>query len=285
MTQELLLDRIEFDDLYAEFRRVEGKSVDYYHWHQCLEVLYIEKGVGIVVVDNQQFTLKPGRIFIFPQGKIHKVTVENSNVNYYKRTILHIDAAVLSSYFSRFSYLYSVLSNISATDAKAFIYDLSAHQHYINTLFDIYWEKYHSTTNKVEVMSLVLLNLFTLFSDDVWVRATSSEKISSKIMRLIERDFRTHLSLKHIADSLQISQSYASRLFRKETGGTIQEYLLIRRTKYACDLLENTDLSVAQVAEQAGFNHVTYFIRCFKKLLGCAPLRYKNLQRQSNQMK
>ncbi|EPK7358671.1 AraC family transcriptional regulator [Kluyvera ascorbata] len=280
MTPELLLDRIEFDDLYAEFRRVEGKSVDYYHWHQCLEVLYIEAGVGIVVVDNQQYTLRPGRIFIFPQGKLHKVTVESSQSNIYKRNILHIDASVLTSYFNAFNEFKVVLENISATDSKAFVYDLGQSQDYIRRMLDLYEVKYRSVSNKVEVMAVLLLNLFQLFSEDAYVRTAATGKISSKIMRLIERDFRTRLTLKDIAENLDISQSYASRVFRKETGGTIQEYLLIRRVKYACDLLENTKLSVAQIAELAGFNHATYFIRCFKELLGCAPLRYRNRQNQ-----
>lgn len=280
MTPELLLDRIEFDDLYAEFRRVEGKSVDYYHWHQCLEVLYIEAGVGIVVVDNQQYTLRPGRIFIFPQGKLHKVTVESSQSNIYKRNILHIDASVLTSYFNAFNEFRVVLENISATDSKAFVYDLGQSQDYIRRMLDLYEVKYRSVSNKVEVMAVLLLNLFQLFSEDAYVRTAATGKISSKIMRLIERDFRTRLTLKDIAENLDISQSYASRVFRKETGGTIQEYLLIRRVKYACDLLENTKLSVAQIAELAGFNHATYFIRCFKELLGCAPLRYRNRQNQ-----
>lgn len=276
MTPEVLLDRIEFDDLYAEFRRVEGKSVDYYHWHQCLEVLYIEAGIGIVVVDNQQYTLRPGRIFIFPQGKLHKVTVDNSPTNHYKRNILHIDASVLASYFSTFNESRNILENISSTDARAFVYDLSERQGYIRDMFDSYTVKYQAASNKVEVMAILLLSLFQLFSDDAFVRTATTGKISSQIMRLIERDFRSRITLADIADSLAISQSYASRVFRKETGGTIQEYLMIRRVKYACDLLENTELSVAQVAEQSGFNHVTYFIRCFKELLGCAPLRYKN---------
>ena len=278
MTAELLLDRIEFDDLYAEFRRVEGKSVDYYHWHQCLEVLYIYDGVGIVVVDNQQYTLRPGRIFIFPQGKLHKVTVENSPSNYYKRNILHIDANVLASYFKPFNEFHNILENISSTDSKAFVFDLLQHHDFIQQMFDTYEVKYQSVSNKVEIMAVLLLNLFQLFSEDAYVRPTSTGKISSKIMRLIEQDFRQPLTLKAIAESLKISQSYASRVFRKETGGTIQEYLMIRRVKYACDLLENTELSVSQVAERAGFNHVTYFIRCFKELLGCAPLRYRNKQ-------
>ncbi|MFV0263260.1 MAG: helix-turn-helix transcriptional regulator [Kluyvera sp.] len=143
-------------------------------------------------------------------------------------------------------------------------------------MFDSYTVKYQAASNKVEVMAILLLSLFQLFSDDAFVRTATTGKISSQIMRLIERDFRSRITLADIADSLAISQSYASRVFRKETGGTIQEYLMIRRVKYACDLLENTELSVAQVAEQSGFNHVTYFIRCFKELLGCAPLRYRN---------
>lgn len=275
MTPEVLLDRIEFDDLYAEFRRVEGKSVDYYHWHQCLEILYIEAGVGIVVVDNQQYTLRPGRIFIFPQGKLHKVTVEESPKNHYKRNILHIDASVLATYFHAFNEFRHILENISATDARAFVYDLSERQDYIRGMFDVYALKYQAVSNKVEVMAVLLLNLFQLFSDDAFVRTAATGKISSQIMRLIERDFRRRVTLQDIADSLAISQSYASRVFRKETGGTIQEYLMIRRVKYACDLLENSELPVAEIAQRAGFNHVTYFIRCFKELMGCAPLRYK----------
>lgn len=275
MTPEVLLDRIEFDDLYAEFRRVEGKSVDYYHWHQCLEILYIEAGVGIVVVDNQQYTLRPGRIFIFPQGKLHKVTVEESPKNHYKRNILHIDASVLATYFHAFNEFRHILENISATDSRAFVYDLSERQDYIRGMFDVYALKYQAVSNKVEVMAVLLLNLFQLFSDDAFVRTAATGKISSQIMRLIERDFRRRVTLQDIADSLAISQSYASRVFRKETGGTIQEYLMIRRVKYACDLLENSELPVAEIAQRAGFNHVTYFIRCFKELMGCAPLRYK----------
>lgn len=59
MTSSPQLDLIDYDDLHTEFRRVKGTSVDYYHWHQCMEFLYIESGYGLVIVDNQRFTLKP----------------------------------------------------------------------------------------------------------------------------------------------------------------------------------------------------------------------------------
>lgn len=280
MTDEILLDHIIYDDFFAEFRRVEGKSVDYYHWHQCLEVLYIESGIGIVVVDNQQYTLKPGRMFIFPQGKLHKVTVENSRANHYKRSIFHIDASFLASYFDAFNQLMKRLENLSHPGSKAFIIDLDK-KDYISRIIDLFEAKYHSTSNKVEVIALLLLNIFMLFPDNTYIENLSATTLSSKIMHFIEQCFRSRITLKEIAGNLGISESYASRVFRKETGGTIQEYLLIRRVKYSCELLDNSELSVEEVSRQSGFNHVTYYIRCFKDLLGCTPLRYKNKQNSS----
>lgn len=276
MTDEALLDRITLDDFSTEFKRSRGKSVNYYHWHQCLELLYIESGVGIVVVDNQKFTARPGRLFIFPQGKIHKVMVENSDKNCYERTIIHVDAAMIASWLRPFTQRYNLFCEISAADARVSIYDLIDSHAQIENLFSLFWESYKASTGKTEVTALLLLNILSFLTSGVYVRAGNSGLLSSKIMRQIEATYTTKISLQGLADKLGVSASYASRTFRKETGGTIQEYIIIRRIKHACELLEHTSLSIGEVAAQSGFNHVTYFIKCFNEALGCAPLRYKN---------
>lgn len=282
MTDEALLDRISLDDFSTEFKRARGKSVNYYHWHQCLELLFIESGVGIVVVDNQKFTARPGRLFIFPQGKIHKVSVENSDSNHYKRTIIHVDTAIIAAYLRPFIQRYTLFREISSADARVSIYDLSQVQDKIMILFDEMAESYISSNSKSEMMALLLLNLLGFLSEGVYVRAGNSGLLSSRIMQQIEEGYTHKISLQQIAEKLGISESYASRTFRKETGGTIQEYLLIRRIKHACELLEHTSLSVAEVAQQSGFNHTTYFIKCFNEAVGCAPLKYKQRLRSKN---
>ncbi|MDX5628421.1 MULTISPECIES: AraC family transcriptional regulator [unclassified Brenneria] len=275
MTDEALLDRISLDDFSVEFKRTRGKSVNYYHWHQCLELLFIESGVGIVVVDNQKFTARPGRMFIFPQGKIHKVMVENTSSNCYQRTIIHVDVAIMSGYLRTFTQRYKLFSEISAADAHVSIYDLSQSQEKIENIFDLFWCGYLSSSGKSELMALLLLNILDFLSAGVHVRAGKSGLLSSKIMQQIEEGYLYKLSLQDMAKKLGVSASYASRTFRKETGGTIQEYILIRRIKHASELLEYTSLSVAEVAAQSGFNYTTYFIKCFNEIVGCAPLKYK----------
>lgn len=276
MTDEALLDRITLDDFSTEFKRSSGKSVNYYHWHQCLELLYIENGVGIVVVDNQKFTARPGRLFIFPQGKIHKVMVENSANNCYQRTIIHVDASMIATWLRPFSQRFNLFSEISAADSHVSIYDLAESKEQVENIITLFWDSYTSSGGKTEVMALLLLNILGFLTQGVYVRAGNSGLLSSKIMNQIEESFTSKISLQDLADKFGVSASYASRTFRKETGGTIQEYILIRRIKHACELLENTTLSIADVAAESGFNHVTYFIKCFSTAMGCAPLRYKN---------
>ncbi|HHG8775421.1 TPA: helix-turn-helix domain-containing protein, partial [Raoultella planticola] len=72
-----------------------------------------------------------------------------------------------------------------------------------------------------------------------------------------------------------LSRSYTSRIFRQQTGGSIHEYLLTRRIKRSCDLLRNTAISMDEIAAEVGFSEVTYFITCFRKMMGQTPLQYR----------
>lgn len=276
MSEQPLLERVDLDDFSTEFKQIDGKSVNYYHWHQCLEFLYIESGVGIVVVDNQKFTARPGRLFVFPQGKIHKVLVDNTASNLYQRTVIHVDVAIISPYLRPFSQRFKLFEEIAAADARVSIYDLSESKAQVEAMLASYQQRYATTSGKSELMALLLLTLLSFLSAGIFVRAGNSGLLSSRIMHQIEEGYTGKLSLQEIAEHLGVSASYASRTFRKETGGTIQEYIMVRRIKHACDLLEHTEGAIAQIAAEAGFNHVSYFIRCFNETLGCSPLRYRN---------
>ncbi|TCV95216.1 AraC family transcriptional regulator [Biostraticola tofi] len=276
MTNTSLLDLIQYDDFYTEFRRVSGKSVDYYHWHQCLEVLYIESGVGLVVVDNQKFTLRPGRLFVFPQGKLHKVKVDNSTNNIYIRSIVHMDSAVVSSYLRPFSTSHKIFLEISSPEEKVSIYDLNEYKDYMKGILDLFSQRYSNSTKKCDAIALLLLNIIEILPNGVHISAGKSGTLSSKIMNYIEEKYLSKISLEDIAAHLNVSGSYASRTFKKETGGTIQEYIIIRRIRHSCFLLEESDDSIAVIAEKSGFKYVTYFIKCFSEVTGLTPLRYKN---------
>ena len=73
------------------------------------------------------------------------------------------------------------------------------------------------------------------------------------------------------ASSLGLSYSLFRRLFLAETGHAPLAYQLEVRVSQARVLLEQTDLSVSEIAQQTGFANVFYFSKMFSKRTGQTP--------------
>lgn len=94
----------------------------------------------------------------------------------------------------------------------------------------------------------------------------------------IDSELADDLSLSAIAKEQELSPSYLSALFKKETGQTITAYVNERRMKLAKQLLKNTQLQVQTVAQHCGILDVHYFGRLFKKYTGQTPKEYRERQ-------
>ena len=65
---------------------------------------------------------------------------------------------------------------------------------------------------------------------------------------------------------------------QKKTGKSFFTFLAEYRIDLACDMLQKTDKSVAEICFESGFGDVPYFNRTFKKMKGMTPKEYRNLQ-------
>nr|WP_321306259.1 helix-turn-helix domain-containing protein [uncultured Sphaerochaeta sp.] len=74
-----------------------------------------------------------------------------------------------------------------------------------------------------------------------------------------------------LAESVNVSEDYLTRIFRKELGISPWDYLNRQRVFLATQLLRESSLSINEVASQSGFQDQAYFCRVFKKIKGCAP--------------
>ncbi|MFV0343245.1 MAG: helix-turn-helix domain-containing protein [Anaerocolumna sp.] len=131
--------------------------------------------------------------------------------------------------------------------------------------------------NTIKERNEKLLELFMIIQKEM--ENKRKDKLSQTIMDihfLIEKQFQNPLfSIEMLADEIGISSAYMCRIYKQYTGNTINDTLLDKRMEQARLLLNESALSVNEIAEKVGFNGSTYFYRVFKKLNGVTPNEYR----------
>ncbi len=69
---------------------------------------------------------------------------------------------------------------------------------------------------------------------------------------------------------------YVSRMLKDKKGITLRQYVIAYRFKAAKRLLELTDKSIGEIAEECGFTDSSYFAKSFKATFGITPKEYRN---------
>ncbi len=99
-----------------------------------------------------------------------------------------------------------------------------------------------------------------------------------KARKFIEEHSNEELSLTRVARAVNISGNYLSEKFKEVTGVNFVEYVARVRFEKACDLLENADRRISEIAFAVGFQSLSQFNRIFKKLSGKSPTAYRRMQ-------
>ncbi|KAA2243807.1 helix-turn-helix transcriptional regulator [Chitinophaga agrisoli] len=92
---------------------------------------------------------------------------------------------------------------------------------------------------------------------------------------------RSHISepeklrVDHLAAQFNLSANYVGEYFRKFTGETLQQYIMLYRIKLVQQRLVNSALTVSQIADELGFTDESHLSRQFRKYVGMAPAEYR----------
>lgn len=95
------------------------------------------------------------------------------------------------------------------------------------------------------------------------------------VKRYIAENYKDEISLTSVANVVNISTVYLSRLFKKEEGINFLDYVNQYRISVAKKLLHDVRYNVLEVADLAGFKNTRYFSKIFKKEVGITPSEYR----------
>lgn len=101
------------------------------------------------------------------------------------------------------------------------------------------------------------------------------EDVVRQIRDFIEQHLGENISRATLAKEVFLSEGYLSKIFLKETGISLPNYIAERRMEKAKEYLANSSIPVSRIATEVGYNNFSYFSKTFRELTGCTPNEYR----------
>jgi AraC-like DNA-binding protein len=282
-----LFDPVKFDGqtfLWTHAVRTDTAYPGFYHWHQCMELLYVHEGEGSIIVNQHSYELKRGMLFLFQPFQLHKVFASVNKEKPYTRTIAFFDPSIVADSMQLFPLRHSLLMKVWQGKDVEPAFDVHSVSDELEVCFTLY-EKMckQGRGQKQEEITMLLLQLMGLIHKSLGEKLDAENKLtegralrySEQIMQWIEMHYAEEVSLEQLAEHMHLSKYYVSRVFHEETASNITDYLTARRIKQASRLLQSTTYSIEQIGIQVGYPNDSYFIHTFKKVVGVTPLKYR----------
>lgn len=99
-------------------------------------------------------------------------------------------------------------------------------------------------------------------------------KIVLAVSQLVEEHGAARITIQQLAEAIHLSCGHLSRVFRRTTGMTLEQFLILQRVELAKRALLDPRFNVAEVAERCGFCNPAYFASVFKKYAKCTPREF-----------
>ncbi len=140
------------------------------------------------------------------------------------------------------------------------------------------------------VVMEILLECFTLEQHTRWLlkfgswvgntmenfhSGSKTDKIVEAAKEYVRENYGEKLTLAAIASKIGISQGYLSSVFKKQTGGNLNDYINQIKIERAKELLEKHEYRMYEISDMLGFENPYYFSKVFKKLTGITPSEYE----------
>jgi len=245
------------------------------HRHSFFELVYVFRGTTFHHIGDEVTRLHAGDYFIVDPGSIH--CYQNSCDCHIVNCLFlpeYIDRALadcpsLSSLLSNQAMHFGVPMDIKAAD-RVFHDPDGTVRRLIETMETEYAA---AQTGYMELLRCHLTQVL-VYAVRAWEAAQTQHiphKAVAAVTDRLRADCAQPLSLEALSREAGYTPQYLSALFRKDTGMSIQEFLQRLRIQEACRLLEQTQLSLCDVAQAVGYTDPKHFSRLFRRYKGLSP--------------
>ena len=259
----------ELKDMGIEKRRTK----DYYFDNNQRDIKgylfqYTLKGHGVFESKGVTYQITPGHAFFveIPDNEKYYCP-DDLDEEGWQILYLHFEGTAVKPYYDK----------IIQKTGK--ILTLSQNSSVIQYLLSFHEKLKNGMRLQPFVGSEIVFHFLSLLCSKVAYNQDNYSQRTRYAIEQMEKEFASIYGINALSDMLEISSSHFTREFTKETGINPIRYLTNIRIQNAMHLLQDTELSVNEVALQCGFSCGNYFSKTFKKNTGLSPHQFRNERR------
>ncbi|MBQ3055200.1 MAG: helix-turn-helix transcriptional regulator [Oscillospiraceae bacterium] len=243
------------------------------HWHPEIEVLYGVDGTLAVTVAEETHRLRAGEILFINPDELHTFTPLTKDTHYH--------AAVFDLSLFRFQtphFFEQEMITPLANGALKFPRLIDSDSPHYDTLKNAVHRLFHEDcTSNAMVFADLIVVFSTLWEHGMFTQSEHEPKSAEikECIKYMKAHLSERISLSTLAGLVHLSPNYFCSYFKSHTGVTPFEHLHHLRLMHAARLLEHSDDAVSEIAEECGYESVSFFIRKFKEQFHCTPANYR----------
>lgn len=227
-------------------------------------VVYTVSGRGKLIYKDKTYVLSPQQVFFIDCMEHQFYSADNDQP--WELLWVHINGQSMRAYYEQYA---------MKGDPVRIVQPDSVIPIKMRELIELH--RFKSIQNEW-LASKALVELLTelLLSDpELELLDSGMPDYIEETLRLIDIRYPEKLSLELLAKECALNKYHLAKEFKKHTGFSPGEYIINTRISRAKELLQYSNLPVAEIAEQVGIDNVSHFIRLFKDRVEQTPLAFR----------
>lgn len=249
------------------------------HWHDELEIIYVKRGKLHVTISGENYIGNPKEAFVVSPGSLHFMGSPTGEVDYYTflfpleyisfQTDDLMEKLILSP-LKRGRLMIKPQINGIAEDICERLIEINDRMSGLKRKTTNINAQFETKITLIKFIQKMWQSGLILEND-----ANGTNTIEKEMITYIRQNYTKEISLREFGSQFHLSEKYISRYFKEHFHITLSQYINHLRLEHAKQLLQESTVPVTEVALQSGYQNVSYFIRCFKKMYGVSPLKYR----------
>lgn len=254
------------------------------------ELLFVKAGQVRITIEDTTYDGRPGDVFLFKPMERHSIEIIGHEI--FHQPHLHFDLYYEEN-SPRVKVSFKPYEAMDEAEKKVFRYDpikkaslvmpnyirLKNVDYFEKKLFDIIKENMTKLPFYETQMKGLFIQLWTYLVREIYWQhhphTSSQMQVLSQVKEYITLRARSDIRLDEVASTFNMSRYHLIRLFKNAYQMTPMHFHQLMRIEKAKELLQFTDLTITDIAEQMGFTSVHSFSRAFKKMDKVAPSYYR----------